>query len=349
MRNCTLFGLALIALSAPLHAAPSAPALDLSTVQASAEVKDIFLKRRSSRWEVHVEATRPVSFSARTLPQGRRFYVDFPDCRLAVGEPSLSINKDEMTVRVSQFSVDPAVVRVVVQSHTQETAALTTPAPATNAVISLPTEGQEAQPLPRTRIEISPLSRTATRPRLAMRPGASLPPSRSSLASRGGFPRRMPLPDPLPLPEATEIYDENPVPADGDALNAALEADLPGGLIGGVQAALAGNRRYVWGGETPNGFDCSGMMQFIYRMSGLSLPRTAAEQFKVGEPVEAPSDLQPGDLIFFTNGKRIFHVGLYIGNGLFFHASNPRRGLAVDPLSKTFYATRFAGGRRHLY
>ena len=114
----------------------------------------------------------------------------------------------------------------------------------------------------------------------------------------------------------------------------------------GVRIALAGNRKYVWGGETPQGFDCSGMQQFIYRFAGVHLPRTAAQQYEAGTPVEF-AELQPGDLVFFSNGKRIFHVGMYIGNGKIFHAANPRRGLTTDSLSEPFYAKRFAGARRY--
>jgi cell wall-associated NlpC family hydrolase len=131
----------------------------------------------------------------------------------------------------------------------------------------------------------------------------------------------------------------------GSPLAAALRAALPAGIIAGVRIALAGNHRYVWGGVTPNGFDCSGLMLFIYRHAGIRLPRTAAQQFRTGRPVD-PHSLRPGDLVFFRHGSQVGHVGMYIGNGLIFHASNPTRGLRIDPLSR--YAAQRCGARRYL-
>lgn len=73
---------------------------------------------------------------------------------------------------------------------------------------------------------------------------------------------------------------------------------------------------YVWGGEAPSGFDCSGLMQFIFAHIGIHLPRTAAEQMQVGHSV-SPSAVRPGDLIFYEGGG---HVALYIGGGRVIHA-----------------------------
>jgi cell wall-associated NlpC family hydrolase len=265
---------------------------------------------------------------------------------LATGEDSLVLVRGRMTVRAAQFSIDPAIVRVVVQSGTSSTAALATPAPASEALIWLPIE--KAVP---TKIQISALPASVART-LPLTRGAtprrktSAKPSRSALASRGGKIHR---PDPEDLvfhPDAMEAYDDPPVPSDGGSLGVVLESDLPDGIMAGAKVALSGNHRYVWGGTTPNGFDCSGMMQFIYRYAELTLPRTAAEQFQKGVPV-ASSDLRPGDLLFFSRGDHVFHVGMYIGKGRFFHACNPKRGLATDLLSSSFYSKHYAGARRY--
>ena len=71
---------------------------------------------------------------------------------------------------------------------------------------------------------------------------------------------------------------------------------------------------YVWGGESPSGFDCSGLIQYVYRQLGVSLPRVAADQARVGEPVASLADAVPGDLVAFNDP--VDHIGIYAGNGL---------------------------------
>lgn len=87
--------------------------------------------------------------------------------------------------------------------------------------------------------------------------------------------------------------------------------------------------QYVWGAEGPNSFDCSGLMLAAYRSVGVSLPHSSRAQFGVGRPVSR-GELKPGDLLFFYNP--IHHVGMYMGNGLFVHARNPRNDLEITRL-----------------
>lgn len=105
--------------------------------------------------------------------------------------------------------------------------------------------------------------------------------------------------------------------------------------------------RYVYGGTTPRGFDCSGFTQYVYRIAGVNLPRTASDQSKVGVAVDK-SNLMPGDLVFFqtvTNG--ISHVGIYIGNGNFIHASSgSKHKVTITSLSSSYYINRYRGAVR---
>ena len=104
---------------------------------------------------------------------------------------------------------------------------------------------------------------------------------------------------------------------------------------------------YRWGGTTPAAFDCSGFTRYIYSQLGVQLPRTAREQFRKGRPVKA-GQWKPGDLIFFDMMKGyISHVGLYLGGGMFIHASTPRSGVRIDKLSKSSYKRCYAGARRY--
>ena len=105
---------------------------------------------------------------------------------------------------------------------------------------------------------------------------------------------------------------------------------------------------YRYGGTSANtGFDCSGFMQHIFRRSmQINLPRTSAEQARMGEPVSR-SDLQPGDMVFFnTAGRRISHVGLYIGNNRFIHAPRTGKNIEITSLDNKYWGSRYVTARR---
>ncbi len=106
---------------------------------------------------------------------------------------------------------------------------------------------------------------------------------------------------------------------------------------------------YVWGGTTPGAFDCSGYMQYIYKKEGVSIPRTAYQQSKVGKEVSRFA-LKKGDLLFFLTDKSrgipITHVGMYIGEGKFIHAASKRQGIIISSLEKSRYRKLFVKATR---
>ncbi len=108
-------------------------------------------------------------------------------------------------------------------------------------------------------------------------------------------------------------------------------------------------KRYVWGASgTKNTYDCSSFTKYVYRKNGIAIPRTSIMQSKHGKYVKR-KDLKKGDLIFFDTSKRrkgyVNHVGIYLGNNRFIHASSAKKKVVVSSLSK-FYAQRYKGARR---
>ncbi len=107
--------------------------------------------------------------------------------------------------------------------------------------------------------------------------------------------------------------------------------------------------KYVWGGTTPEGFDCSGYVQYLYKKQNVNMPRTAWEQSKIG--IEIPKDqLKKGDLVFFLTDKSrnipVTHVGIYMGGNQFIHAASKAQGIIISPLDSGSYADTFVKATR---
>ncbi|MDR1811970.1 MAG: C40 family peptidase [Candidatus Fibromonas sp.] len=104
---------------------------------------------------------------------------------------------------------------------------------------------------------------------------------------------------------------------------------------------------YKSGGNTKSGADCSGFVSSVYlEKEGVYMPRTTAEEFKIGTPIDK-KDLAIGDLVFFGEYTRINHVGIYVGKGNFIHASTSN-GVMVSPLEDIYWKPRYVGARRYL-
>ena len=103
--------------------------------------------------------------------------------------------------------------------------------------------------------------------------------------------------------------------------------------------------KYIFGGTTPKGFDCSGFVQYVFKQNGFSLPRTADEQYKLGKRVKKRAELEPGDLVFFTTyEKGASHCGIYLGKNQFIHVSSSK-GVRIDSLDDTYWKPRWYGGK----
>ena len=104
---------------------------------------------------------------------------------------------------------------------------------------------------------------------------------------------------------------------------------------------------YVFGGTSPYGFDCSGYVQYVFANAGISIPRTADVQYDFGTPIST-TDLVSGDLVFFsTYTYGASHVGIYLGDNNFIHASSSR-GVTIDSLGSSYWSSHYIGARRIL-
>jgi peptidoglycan DL-endopeptidase CwlO len=113
-----------------------------------------------------------------------------------------------------------------------------------------------------------------------------------------------------------------------------------GGVVGVAMQFLG--VPYVWGGASPSGFDCSGLVMYAYAQVGVSLPHNAAMQYSYGSPVSR-DQLQAGDIVFFDG---LGHNGLYIGGGSFIHSPHTGDVVKISSLSDSWYASTYVGARR---
>jgi len=158
----------------------------------------------------------------------------------------------------------------------------------------------------------------------------------TACASAGDTPRPRPFPGapippssaPLPVPSGAPMTETEPT--DGVVATALALRGIP----------------YRNGGSDPTGFDCSGLVQWVFAQHGVRVPREAREQFHLGTLIDR-REVQPGDLLFFeTVSDGASHVGLAIGGDRFVHAPSSRGVVRVERFTATYWAARFLGARR---
>jgi len=129
----------------------------------------------------------------------------------------------------------------------------------------------------------------------------------------------------------------------------ANQADASSGVKSSQIVSAANNvmgTKYLRGGTTTKGFDCSGFVGYVYKKVGVTLPRTSAGMYATGSSV-SKSNLKAGDLVFFnTSGKGVSHAGIYIGNGKFAHSSSSK-GVSISKLNDPYYwGSKYIGAKR---
>ena len=114
-----------------------------------------------------------------------------------------------------------------------------------------------------------------------------------------------------------------------------------GGVVGIAMQYLG--VPYVWGGASPSGFDCSGLVAYAYAQLGISLPHNAAMQYNSVGVYVSRDELQAGDLVFFDG---LGHMGMYIGGGQFIHAPHTGDVVKISSLYDSWYASTYVGAKR---
>mgnify|MGYP003585290398 FL=1 len=155
------------------------------------------------------------------------------------------------------------------------------------------------------------------------------------LAACGGGKTTRPSAPPPQTPVWPAVTPDTP-----QAANAVLMRAI--GLVG---------TPYRYGGNTPeSGFDCSGLVTYVYReMVDLKLPRTSRDLAAVQGPKIDPKRLAAGDLVFFGNRGNVFHVGIYVGEGRFVHAPSTGGTVRLDSLGGSYWKDHYTGAKRVLH
>jgi cell wall-associated NlpC family hydrolase len=126
----------------------------------------------------------------------------------------------------------------------------------------------------------------------------------------------------------------------------ATAASAAGGRVAQIATSMIGTP-YRWGGAQPDGFDCSGLVQFSYQRAGRQVPRTSAAQYAASRQV-ALREARVGDLVFFSFERKVSHVGIYLGDGRFVHAPSTGKRVEVASLRQPPYSNHFVAAGRLL-
>ncbi|MBV9355070.1 MAG: LysM peptidoglycan-binding domain-containing protein [Chloroflexi bacterium] len=260
----------------------------------------------------------------------------------ATGTPTSSPAKPGSGARTHTIQIGETLRDIAAQEHVNLTAlidinSIDNPALVhVGQVLTMPDGGgmQVAASVPAR----SPTPAATTGPNLAAS-SAAQPTTASStatgpnLAASGGSSSATPTPKPAASPSPTA----SPSPA----------PSTPAGGLASLASKFLGTA-YVWGGDSPGGFDCSGLVWYVAHLSGRAIPRTMIGEYNSSSTHPGRGELQPGDLVFFQNtyGSGMSHDGIYLDGGKFISAADEGSGVIVSDLNSAYWSAHWYGATR---
>lgn len=208
-----------------------------------------------------------------------------------------------------------------------------TPAP-TPSPTPAPTPSPTPTPTPTPSPTPTPTPRPTPTPAPTPEPTPTPYPEWMFAPTPGSIPYMTPAPTPAPTPVPTQAPNSAPSQITEAADTQSPSATYATGQEVAEFAQQYVGYNYVWGGKSPEtGFDCSGLVYYVYQQFGYTLNRVAADQARNGVHVDADA-LEPGDVLCFYKGSTIGHSGIYIGDGNYVHAQDSATGVVISPLSE---------------
>ncbi|GAA2033502.1 hypothetical protein GCM10009720_12550 [Yaniella flava] len=272
--------------------------------------------------------------------------------RMAVAAALEETNSEETVedlddeVRSERFEENAGVSTASNQTSPTDTSSVSeapvTPTPSETATeeeteSASPSETATPSPTPTETSTSTPSSTPSSTPTQSSTPSSTPSATPTQTATPTPTPTRTATPTPTPTPTPTQT---TPPPSSGGNMSAAVNW--------AVNKTNEAGTSYVWGGNGPKGYDCSGFTVAAFAQSGKSLPRQSSAQFGAAKQYVSLDNLQAGDLVFWSNngsGSGVYHVAIYIGNGQIAHARNPSTGISITSLHYSPYNMMSVGGR----
>ena len=170
-----------------------------------------------------------------------------------------------------------------------------------------------------------------------------------NVAAQAAAPAPVATPAPAPAPveaPAPFIAPVAPQPVPYVAPQGEFTSDKASAILN--EAAKYLGIKYVYGGSTPAGFDCSGFVKYVFNECGIKLERVSRDQYAKNGTSVSKSNLQPGDLLFFGSGGTVNHVGIYVGDGQMIHSPSTGKSICYTSINSDYYVSHYIGAKRVL-